>query len=213
MDREIYLYNDHLIDFRVQDRQRGTYTSGLTLDAYLSFNPTGSAITSSYLSGGATQSLVSVFTTSSVATVYSGTVTQSILTEVSRSVISNSTGSVIGSSFLGVALTEDPPCSGEYVGVIRGSDIAAALSATFDVSYNTELSSSAVTFSADTLLAGSTTQSVTMSVSGFTSSFTSSQEVPLVQSDDRSFGIFEIISSGSFLRVCTPMTLRTVRYS
>jgi hypothetical protein len=51
-----------------------------------------------------------------------------------------------------------------------------------------------------------------MSVSGFTSSFTASQEVPRVETANRAFGIYEIISSGSFLRASTPMTLRSVRF-
>lgn len=243
MDREIYLSNDHLVDFRVEERTTGLFISNLQLIASLTRNPTGSlGATSSFFSGVVTESFVSAshltnsFATEVLAATSSfstsiGTVspmsgvlqsfTHSILWHSAHTHSAFSSGSAIsGNVSLSAELIETPACSGHYEGVILGSDITTVFSSSFSESLAVIESSSIATGSNDGLselvLSGSVTFSVhqftTMSVSGFTSSLTTSIAVPLVESDDRCFGVFEIIESGSFLKASTPMTLRSVRF-
>lgn len=215
MDREVYLGNDHLVDFRVEERTTGLFISDLQLTASLSRNPTGSAIQSFTLDGG-TSSFVDASQVVLGSVQYiSAAISVSILTESSQSVSTNFTGSVPGNTTLQVVpLTEEPACSGHYVGTIPGLDITTALSQSLSSSFSQSVSATTASGSSDLTLSASVTLSLafTASVSGFTASHTQSILVPLVESDDRCFGVFEIIESGSFLKASTPMTLRSVRF-
>lgn len=213
MDREIYLDNDHLVDYRLQERTTGLLTTGAQLSASLSYNPTGSAISGSFL-GGPTASVAVVTTQSVIAERISSSITESILFDISQSHDSNLSGSNSSSLNLQILLTETPNLSGQYIGTFPGADITTILSSSFSESFTTTFSGSAVTFSITPTVSASVTLSlaVTMSVSGFTSSFTQSTVIPLSDKANRDAGIFEIISSGSFLKTSTPMTLRTVRF-
>lgn len=222
MDREIYLDNDHLVDIRIEERTTGKATSGLLLTASLSRNPTGSAETSFFLDGG-TSSLVAA-TSFSVETIQfigvipgqaAPPVTQSILLRTSQSLFTEFTGSISGSKILTASLVETPVCSGRYVGTIAGIDITTALSQSISASFSQSFTSSFTSTSFGSLIisAGLTASvAFTASVTGLTSSFTASNLVQLVESDDRCFGVFEIIESGSFLKASTPMTLRSARF-
>ncbi|KKL06785.1 hypothetical protein LCGC14_2592570 [marine sediment metagenome] len=217
MDREVYLDNDHLVDYRVEERTTGLFISDLQLTASLSRNPTGSAIQSFFLGGG-TSSFVSasqfdVGTTQFV----SGPATVSILTATSQSLTTNFTGSNVGNTVLTASLTEEPACSGHYVGIIPGLDISTALSQSLSSSFSASFSSSVASASFDMgglIVSAGLTRSVafTASVSGFTGSHTQSILLPLAESADRRPGVFEIVESGSFLKASTPMTLRSVRW-
>lgn len=77
--RELFLNNDHRIDYLVEERTTGILITGLQLSASLSLTPTGTPAAS-------------------------------------------------GSVTLSIGLEEDPPCSGEYVGVFSGADLTAVLS-------------------------------------------------------------------------------------
>lgn len=214
MDREVYLDNDHLIDYYLGERTTGKFITGQQLTAYLSLNPTGSAIVSTWY-GGPTSSLVSVTQfTSSVTSHVSESINVSILYEFSQSLTTVFSGSNIGTVMLSASLIETPAGSGEYIGTIPGPDITTALSSSFTQSFSSSFSETITTGSLSASFSASVTTSlsITMSVSGFTSSFTASQEVPRVETANRAFGIYEIISSGSFLRASTPMTLRSVRF-
>ena len=229
MDREIYLDNDHLIDYRVEERTTGKFISDLSLTASLSRNPTGSAVESFFLGGG-TSSLVSasqfdVETTKFIATIPDQSdppVTQSILLITTQSLFTNFTGSNSGSVLLTASLTEIPVRSGHYKGVIPGANISTALSQSLSSSFSQTFSSS---FASATDAVGSksfdmggliisagltTSVAFTASVTGLTSSITQSILEQLPESDFK--GIFEIIQSGSFLKATTAMTLRSVRY-
>lgn len=218
MDREVYLDNDHLVDYRVEERTTGLTISDLQLSASLSRNPTGSAIQSFFLDGGTSSFVSASLIESGTRTFVSGPTAVTVLTEISQSLTTNFTGSIVGNTTLEIGLTEDPVCSGQYVGTFAGADISTALSQSLSSSFSSSVSSSAATAS----LSSSTTASIsgtlfatlafTESIQGFTSSITESVLVPLVESDDRCFGIFEIIQSGSFLKASTPMTLRSVRF-
>lgn len=214
MDKEVYLGNDHLVDFRVEERTTGLFISDLQLSASLSRNPTGSAIQSFALDGG-TSSFVSAsqFVVGDVQFI-SGPTTVSVVNEISQTLITNFTGSVQGNITLQIALTEDPACSGHYIGTIPGLDITTALSQSLSSSFSQTVSESFATNSLASTVSGGLTRSLgfTGSVSGFTSSITQSILVQLVESDDRCFGVYERIESGSFLKASTPMTLRSVRF-
>jgi len=218
MDREVYLGNDHLVDYRVEERTTGLFISDLELRARLSRNPTGSAIRSFFL-GGETGSFVAAeeFVVGT-NTFFSGSVTLSILTVASQSLFTTFSNSNQGNTVLTASLTEDPACSGQYVGTFFGADINTALSQSLSSSFSQSVSESVVSGAFDSgdslVVSGTVTTSVafTASVSGFTSSITESILTPLASSDDRCFGVFEIIESGSFLKVSTPMTLRSVRF-
>lgn len=222
MDREVYLGNDHLVDYRVEERTTGLSISDLQLTASLSRNPTGSAVQSFTLDAG-TSNFVSasqfpIGTTTFISdTPLAGAVTYSVLTVSSQSLTTHFTGSSTGSVTLEVGLTETPVCSGHYIGTIPGLSITTALSQSLSSSFGSELSSSNASASFDVggliVSAGVTTSvAFTASISGFTSSLTESILVQLVESDDRCFGVFETIQSGSFLKAATPMTLRSVRF-
>ena len=220
MDREVYLDNDHLVDYRVEERTTGLTISDLQLSASLSRNPTGSAIRSFFL-GGETASFVAAEQVElETVLIVSNSVSLSILTVTSQSLFTTFSGVNQGDTVLTTLLTEDPACSGHYVGTFDGADISTALSQSLSSSFSSSFSSSTATASFDSgdslIISGNgfTTLSVafTASISGFTSSVTQSILVPLVESDDRCFGVFEIIQSGSFLKASTPMTLRSVRF-
>ena len=230
MDRNVYLENDHLVDYRVEERTTGQYISGLSLNAYLSLNPTGSALTSSFY-GGPTSSFVGVTTSASfvtmseVVTVVEG-VSQSfrqwIKTEFSQSLSTSFSGSNEGEVYLGTPLTEVPQSHGQYIGTIPGADITTVLSSSFETVYGATYSSSIATGSeSSSISSGSgaspsgsfvTSSFVTMSVSGSTGSYPASVEVPLAGTEDRAFRIYEIVKSGSFLQTSVAMTLRSVRF-
>ena len=222
MDREIYLGNDHLIDYRVEERTTGKFISDLSLTASLSRNPTGSAVESFFLGGG-TSSLVSasqfdVGTTNFIAAISNQSdpvVTQSILLITTQSLFTNFTGSNSGSVVLTASLVETPVRSGHYEGVIPGANITAALSQSLSSSFSQTLSSSFASAAFDTgtlIISAGLTASVTFtaSVTGLTSSITQSVLEQLPESDFK--GIFEIIQSGSFLKATAAMTLRSVRF-
>ncbi|KKN06639.1 hypothetical protein LCGC14_1075200 [marine sediment metagenome] len=222
MDRNVYLDNDHLIDYRVEERTTGKFISDLSLTARLSRNPTGSAVQSFFLDGG-TSSLVSasqfdVGTTQFIAAIDGQSdplVTQSILQITTQSLFTEFTGSNSGNVVLTASLTETPVRSGHYEGVIRGADISTALSQSLSSSFSQTFSSSfwSASFDTGTLIisAGLTTSvAFTASVTGLTSSITQSVLEQFPESDYK--GIFEIIQSGSFLKATTAMTLRSVRY-
>jgi len=79
MDREVYLGNDHLVDYRVQERTTGLFTSGLGLTASLSLNPTGSAATSSWFGPPTTSFQSASFATQAFADTTSSGYTESIV--------------------------------------------------------------------------------------------------------------------------------------
>ncbi len=228
MDREVYLGNDHFIDYRVQERTTGKFTSGLNLVASLSRNPTGSAIRSFFLDTPATLPVATTsFTLGTVQIIglISGQVgprvTQSILTLTTQSISTHFTSSLPGTVILTASLVESPACSGQYVGTFPGLNISTALSQSLSSSFSQSLSSSIATASFDMggLVtsgsgAGEVTTSIafTASVTGLTSSLTQSILVQLVESDERCNGVFEIITSGTFFKATTPMTLRSVRF-
>lgn len=214
MDRNVYLGNDHQVDIRIEERTTGRFTSGLSLTASLSRNPTGSAITSFFLDSAPTFNVVTT-ETSSLATTISGIVTQSIYTEITQSLVTNFTASNLGNVILTTSLVESPACSGQYVGVIPGADITTALSQSLSSSFSQTITGSFATGAVSISISGSATVSLTFTASiiGTTQSFTASILNELAESDDRCFGIFEIIqSSGSFLTATTPMTLRSARF-
>ncbi len=218
MDREVYLDNDHLVDYRVEERTTGLTISDLELNASLSRNPTGSAIRSFFL-GGQTSSFVEASQADIGTTQFvSASVSISVLTVQSQSVFTLFSGVNQGNAVLSTLLTEDPACSGQYVGTFSGEDITTALSQSLSSSFSSSFSSSVASASFDsgdsliTSLSVTLSAAFTASISGFTSSITESILVPLVESDDRCFGVFEIIESGSFLKASTPMILRSVRF-
>lgn len=217
MDRNVYLGNDHQVDIRIEERTTGRFTSGLSLTASLSRNPTGSAIASFFLDGG-TASFVSASQHDlSTVQIISGPATQSIFTATSQSLFTNFTGSVQGNVTLQIPLTESPVCSGQYVGIIPGLDINTALSQSLSSSFSQTDSGSIASASLDVggliISAGITTSvAFTASITGITQSFTASILNQLAESEDRCFGVFEIIQSGSFLKATTPMTLRSARF-
>lgn len=217
MDRNVYLGNDHQVDIRIEERTTGRFTSDLSLTASLSRNPTGSAIASFFLDAG-TSSFVSASQYDlSTAQIISGPATQSILTVSSQSLFTNFTGSIQGNVMLSTSLVESPACSGQYVGVIPGLDITTALSQSLSSSFSQTESGSSASASLDVggliISAGLTTSvAFTASITGITQSFTASILNQLAESDDRCFGVFEIIQSGSFLKISTPMTLRSARF-
>lgn len=215
MDREVYLGNDHFIDYRIQERTTGKFTTGLGLTASLSLNPTGSAATASWFGPPTTSFQSHSFSTSSVTqTSESRTFTESIITYTSQSIHRINSGSNSGMVQLTASLTEDPINSGQYIATIPGANIDTVLSSSFSESFTTEFSSSITTGSFSGSFSGSVTLSfaVTMSITGLTSSLTTSVDIPLAGSSDRGPGVFEIITSGSFLKASTPMTLRSVRF-
>ena len=212
---EVYLDNDHLVDFRVEERSTGLSISDLQLTASLSRNPTGSAIQSFTLDAPTVGQFVSATTFSlDPITFISGPTTVSILTEVSQTLTTTFQNSSVGSVTLNVGLTETPVCSGQYIGTIPGLAISTALSQSLSSSFSASFSTSGSTNSLITSGGGGAfnTMAFTASVSEFTSSITESNLVQLVESDDRCFGVHETIVSGTFLKVATPMTLRSVRF-
>ena len=217
MDREVYLDNDHLIDFRLEERTTGKFISDLQLSASLSLNPTGSAITSFFLGGGTSSFVAASQFVVGTTLVISGPTTQSIHTIATQSLFTNFSGSNAGGVSLATLLTEDPPCSGHYAGVIPGADISTALSQSLSSSFSESVSESTATASFDVgglIVSAGVTLSVafTASVTGVTSSFTQSILLQLVETPSRCQGIHEIIQSGSFLKAVTPMNLRSVRF-
>ena len=227
---DIFLDNDYFISYFMGDRTQGTSFSGLQLEAILSTSPTGSAVTSSCMSGPTASLQAVAFTTSLVSQVLFQTsigfngaspiiqsYTQSILFEISESLTSFFSGNVPGLQ-LRTTLAEVPPCSAEYAGVFFGGDISTALSASFSTSFGTATSSSINTgsFSGSFVSQSATLITsfsfITMSVSGFTSSLTTSTAVPLVLTAPRSPGLYEIITSGSHLKIVTPLTIRAARF-
>ena len=225
MDREVYLDNDHLVDYRVEERTTGLHISDLQLTASLSRNPTGSAIRSFFL-GGETSSFVAAEEFVVGTSIFlSGSVTLSVLTVASQSLFTTFSNENQGGVILAVTLSESPACSGHYIGTFAGADISTALSQSLSSSFSSSVSESVESASFDTagliVSAGVTTSvAFTASISGFTSSITESNLLPLQESDDRCFGVFEVIESGSFysgsfkhiLKTSTPMTLRSVRF-
>ena len=220
---EIFLENNHRIDIVVTNPITHTAIDGSTIIGVLSVNPTGSAAVgaftvgpSSSFSENITSSISNIFSESIVGGLVSS-FTTSILQEVTQSFTSSFSSSITGSVRLEVTLTEDPECSGQYNGVILGSDITTVFSSSLSESiFNTFIITSASFVSASFGLSGSITNSFhTTSVSQshhVTQSNTASFEIPLVETPDRCAGIFEIISSGSLFKVSTPMNLRSVRF-
>jgi hypothetical protein len=223
MDREVYLDNDHLIDYRVEERTTGKFISDLSLTARLSRNPTGSAVQSFFLDSPtelavATRSF-SLGTVQIIGLIDGQAgpkVTQSIFTLTTQHISSNFTGSLTGTVVLTASLTETPVRSGHYEGVIPGANISTALSQSLSSSFSQTFTSSFGSASFDSpggliISAGLTTSvAFTASITGLTSSFTQSILEQFPESDYK--GIFEIIQSGSFLKATTAMTLRSVRF-
>ena len=214
MDREVYLDNDHFIDYRIQERTTGKFTSGLELSVVLSLNPTGSAATSSFLGPAITRLTSASVATSSVTQIVQGGFTESIVFHSSQSILFTSSGSNPGGVSLSAVLIEDPACSGQYVGTILGPTMSVVLSSSFSESLFTESSSSVTTASFSASISASVTLSlsVTMSVTGSTSSIITTAVLPIGEAANPIPGVFEIISSGSFLKASTPMTLKRVRF-
>lgn len=212
MDRNVYLGNDHQVDIRIEERTTGQFTSGLSLTASLSRNPTGSAIASFFLDSAPTSGTVTTETSSLRQTIVAA-VSQSIYTEITQSLITNFTASNPG-LVLTTSLVESPVCSGQYVGVIPGADISTALSQSLSSSFSQTITGSFATGAVSISISGSATTSLTFTASiiGITQSFTASILNQLAESEDRCFGVFEIVATGSNLTVATPMTLRSARF-
>jgi hypothetical protein len=221
--REIYLFNDHRVHYRVEERTTGKFLSGLTLNAYLSDNPTGSAVTSSVrISGSQTLESGDFEVTQSVTVSSSADITQSVtmsLLIVSQSLTSSFSSSATGSVTLATTLTEDPGCSGDYIGIIPGYDIASALSASITESHSSSFDAPVTSSFTQSIVIGSVSHSLFVTSSHIvTSSFTTSVDVPVVETSPRAPGIYEIITSGSEasgglrLRVTTPFCLRSARF-
>lgn len=228
---DIILDNDYFISYFMGDRTLGIQFSGLSLEAIISRSPTGSAISSSFMAGPSSSLVAATTSSSSITTVTfqtnvgddgAGTAltqsyTQSIVFESSQSINTHYSSSIPGLS-LQMALVEYPPCSAEYVGVFDGGDISTALSASYSTSYSSSFSSTVSTGSFSGSFASASSiqivseSFITMSVSGFTESFSASTAVALDDQTPRSPGVYEIITSGSHLRMTTPLTLRSARF-
>lgn len=222
--RELYIENNHRIDIIVENSANHKKVSDLILVGIFSENPTGSAVQSKYTLGPS--SSFNQVNTSSIASTFSesfsggitGSFTESVLTEVTQSFTSSFSTSVDGDITLEVSLTEEPVCSGEYVGIILGTDINTIFSSSLSSSFFNSFLITSTSFSSESLVisASVTTSRHTTQISSshhVTQSNTASFEIPLVErSSDRQPGVYEIISSGSFLKVSTPMTLRSVRF-
>lgn len=228
---DIILDNDYFISYFMGDRTNGIQFSGLSLEAIISRSPTGSAVSASFMAGPSSSLVAATTSSSSITTVAfqtnigdngAGTTltqsyTQSIVFESSQSIVTYYSSTIPGIS-LQQALVEYPPCSAEYVGVFYGGDITTALSASYSTSFSSSVSSSISTgsFSGSFVSASSfqmISQSfITMSVTGFTGSYSASTAVPLDDQTPRSPGLYEIITSGSHLRLTTPLTLRSARF-
>lgn len=223
--KEIYINNDHLVDYRIQERTRGTYKSGLSLTAYLSRNPTGSAITSQYL----TTPVPTYFATSSFAltqtfsesldlvSLMTSSFTTSVYEVVSESFTASVSQSNTGNISLSTGLTE-LASTGEYIGTIPGASITTALSGSFEEAFYTIESGSVVTTATASIVSQSATELRIESTSfvttaAFSQSFTRSIEVPVEHTNPRAFSIYEIITTNDGqLQVATPMNLRSVRF-
>lgn len=211
---EIYIGNDHRIDIKVRDPFTNKPIIGLAIQGFISENPSGSSATSSWFGPPTTSFQSASFGTQSLSSVTSSGFVESFVQHSSQSILRISSGSNSGIVNLTAPLTESPACSGEYAGVIPGASISTIFSSSFSQSLTTEFSSSVVTGSFSGSFSGSVTLSlsVTMSVTGFTSSLTTSHDIPLSNTPDRCSGIFEIITSGTFFKTSTPMVLRGVRF-
>lgn len=219
--REIYLENDHRAHYRVEERTKGKYLFGLTgMTASLSHNPSGSAVpllvstsldhSSSFLT---TQSLVTRYSSSFSASVTQSH-TSSFLSIVSASLTSSWTGATTASS-LTTPMPESAYASADYIGTILGSNITMALSASLSQSFTWTASGSFVTSSTSASYipsASSTTSIDNLTIISYievTGSTTNSTEIPLPNKGRR---IYEIVTSGSIIKVSSPMWLRSVRW-
>lgn len=220
----IYIENNHRINIVVEDPTTHKTVSDLTITGHLSANSTGSAAVGQFFTGPSSSFLelsssliVSQTFSESFAGSITSSFTESIRQEVTQSFTSSFSSSATGSIVLEVSLTETPLCSGQYEGIILGTDITTVFSSSFSSSVFNSFPITSASFLSESLVisASVTLSRHTTEVSHshhVTQSNTASFEVPLVETADRCFGIFEIIQSGSFLKVATPMTLRSVRF-
>jgi hypothetical protein len=220
--KEIYLDNDHLVDYRAQERTTGKFQSGLSLTASLSLNPTGSAVVSQVLSGPVvTYAETSSFAlTQTFSSSFSASVTSSFTASVYEIASASFTASVSQSNdanvTLAVNLIENPPRSGEYVGIIPGADITSALSGSFTQSFSSSFSTSSNSVTTQSFIPGTNSSEsiIFNTTSSFVESFTQSIEEPLVETSPRSWAIYEIVqSSDASVKISTPMNLRSVRFA
>ncbi len=221
--REIYLENDHRAHYRVEERTKGKFLTGLTgMTASLSLNPSGSAVplstsTSVDITGSLITASLTAGTTgysSSLSASVSQSFTSSFHTITIATSSAHSTGSTTSSTLI-APMPETAYNSAEYLGVFQGSDITTALSASISISLSTVNSGSFVTTSVSTsyIPSGTATTSIdtftTISAYYFTSSFTTSVETPIPHSGR---DVYELITSGSHLKVSTPLCARSVRF-
>jgi hypothetical protein len=219
--KEIYLNNDHLVDYRAEERTTGMFVAGLSLTAFLTLNPTGSAIVSEFLTAPVpTMEATSSFALTQVFSAsYSASVTQSFTASVYQILSQSFTASVSVSNAgltLTTSLTETPARSGEYIGTIPGADITTALSGSFiDGDFSSSFTSSnSVTVSQSYIPATEWSQSFTYNIThSMVESFSASIEVQLVETAPRAWSIYEVVTSGDgAIRIATPFNLRSVRF-
>lgn len=221
--REIYLENDHRAHYRVEERTKGKYLTDLaSMTASLSLNPSGSAapllvsisVNDSGSFTSATSSVTYGYSSSISASALTQSFTSSFLTITSASFTSSWTASTTESTVI-APMAETDFKSAEYLGTFLGSDLTMAFSASISQSYLLSTSSSLMTASVSTsyIPSGTVTTSIdtftTLSFANTTSSFTQSTEIPLPNTGRK---VYEIITSGSHIKVSSPMIARSVRW-